>query len=66
MFTSDFVSFWGKQQQKLSQCFERLLKRSFEPGEGLRMVFSVQTWWHVTWRPTAIWASFNKQKRRKH
>ena len=30
------------------------------------MVFSVQTWWHVTWRPTAIWASFNKQNRRKH
>ena len=26
----------------------------------------VQTWWHVTWRPTAIWASFNKQNRRKH
>jgi len=22
-------------------------------------------WWHVTWRPTAIWASFNKQNRRK-
>ena len=29
------------------------------------MVFSVQTWWHVTWRPTVIWASFNKQNRRK-
>ena len=30
------------------------------------MVFSVQTWWHVTWRLKAIWASFNKQNRRKH
>ena len=30
------------------------------------MVFLVQTWWHVTWRPTAIWPSFNKHNRWKH
>jgi len=27
VFASGFVSFWGKQQQKLSQYFERLLKK---------------------------------------
>ena len=26
MFASSFVSFWGKQQQKLSRCFESLFK----------------------------------------
>ena len=27
MFAASFVSFWEKQQQKLSQCFERLLQK---------------------------------------
>jgi len=31
---SSFVSFWGKQQQKLSQCFERLLKKKLRTRQG--------------------------------
>ena len=34
MFASRFVSFWEKQQQKLSQCFERFLKKKLWARQG--------------------------------
>ena len=34
VFASSFVSFWGKQQQKLSQYFERLLKKKLWARQG--------------------------------
>jgi len=34
VFASGFVSFWGKQQQKLSRCFERLLKKKRFARQG--------------------------------
>ena len=30
------------------------------------MGLSLQTCWHITWRTTAIWTSFNKHNRYKH
>ena len=61
-----FCFFLGKTAaETVTMLREAFKEEALSQARVYEWFFSVQTWWHVTWRPTAIWVSFNKQNRRK-